>query len=176
MKKWRESLLLGFLLTIPLIFNPFTGEVETWKFYELIIVSVVMCLSAGPFHIKNEVIKYSIATLILFGGIASILSQDLYLAFWGSWDRQLGFAAYLCSILLALSMPKITEKKIVKTLVLSGFLVAIAATILAIAIPESLFEGRVGGSTGNPNILGQFLAMTIFLTLLETLKSPKKWG
>lgn len=172
--KWRESLLLGFLLTIPLIFNPLTGEVETWKFYELVIISLFLALSAGHFFIKNKILKHSIIVLILCGGLSTMLADDIYLAFWGSWDRQLGFVAYLCSILLALSIPKLKEGKFQKTLITSGSLAAIAAVILAITIPESLFEGRIGGTTGNPNILGQLLSVTLFLTLLEFFKNPKK--
>lgn len=172
--KWRESLLLGFLLTIPLIFNPFTGEVEAWKLYGLIIISLFLALSAGHLFIKNKIVKYSIIVLILCGGLSTMLADDIYLAFWGSWDRQLGFAAYVCSILLALSIPTLKEEKLKKTLIASGSLAAIAAIILAITIPESLFEGRMGGSTGNPNILGQLLAITLFATLLEFFKNPKK--
>lgn len=169
-KRIRENLFIGFLFILPLIFNPFSGEVEKWKFYTLIIVSLSSVLSAAPLYVKNKLLQSSLLILLVWGGLATVLSKNIDLAFWGSWDRHLGFAAYFLGILLALGLPFSKEHRFSKAMILSGGMSAAAAILLASSISGSLFEGRMGGTMGNPNILGQFLAITIFFNLYELHK------
>ncbi len=93
-----------------------------------------------------------------------MLAKDNYLAFWGSWDRHFGFAAIISCIVIAAKLPKI---KLDKFFILSGAITSATAIIISGFLNESLFEGRMGGTTGNPNILGAFLVPTIFFTIAK---------
>lgn len=170
MKIKRENLVYGFLLLLPLIFHPWTGEVEILKLILLILLAVILSATQKSAIIKNVWVKWSIITLIVFGGIATLGAENLYLAFWGSWDRRFGYIALLSGILLASSLPKLKVDTLTKTLQISGTLSAVAAMLLSYTIPESLFEGRIGGTLGNPNILGGFLAVTVFINGTDFLK------
>lgn len=172
----KEQLFLGFLFFLPLVFNPISGEVESLKFYFYLIVGLILALSAGSFQIKNRFNQAGFIFLILASGLSTMLAQDPYLAFWGSVDRRMGAAGFLLALMLALSVPSILKKTTLaplkNTLVASGCAAAVLALLLALWVPSSLFEGRWGGTLGNPDLLGQFLVFTLTLTGYQLLKKP----
>ncbi len=171
--KIDELIFTAVFLLLPLIFNPFSGEVEKPKLILVAALALFLLLYKQKFDIKNRVIKYSLAALIVFGGISTILAENSYLAFFGSWDRAFGFLAILSCILIALAMPKFKAEKISGLFILSGALTALIGIFMSAYAPDSLFEGRMGGTTGNPNILGAFLVPTIFLTLPRLNRKEK---
>lgn len=171
--KIDELIFTAVFLLLPLIFNPFSGEVEKPKLILMTALALFLFLYKQELDTKNRAIKYALITLIIFGGISTLLAENSYLAFFGSWDRAFGFSAILACILIALALPKFKVEKISRLFILSGALTSFAAILMSAYVPDSLFEGRTGGTTGNPNILGAFLVPTIFLTLPRLNRKEK---
>jgi len=172
-KKLQSALFSCFLVLTPLLFNPLDGSVERVKFIVLCIFSLIFYLLKRTDKI-NEIFKWTIVLLIFFGFISTILSQDIYLAFWGSPERCFGFAAFLSAMMLALGIPKIDYKSLINFFIVSGTLSTLAAIILGIFSQDSLFEGRISGTLGNPNLLGQFLAVTLFFGIYRFIEKRNK--
>lgn len=171
--KIDELVFTAAFLLLPLFFNPFSGEVEKPKLILMSALALFLLLYKQELNVKNRVIKYSLATLIVFGGISTALAEDKYLAFFGATDRAFGFLAILSGILIAMTLPKFKEEKISRLFIVSGALTALVGIFMSAFVPDSLFEGRMGGTTGNPNILGAFLVPTIFLTLTRLNRKDK---
>jgi len=161
--KINDLVFLAIFILLPLVFNPLNGQVEGIKLGFLVFLAIFLGFWPGKFKWN-----YSLAVLIIFGSIATIFAQDKYLAFWGSWDRHFGFAAILACIVIAAKLPKI---KLERFFILSGAITSAAAIVITNFSPVSLFEGRMGGTTGNPNILGAFLVPTIFITVANFKKN-----
>ncbi len=155
--KINDAIFLAVFILLPLVFNPFNGEVEIVKLGFLVFLAILLGFWPGKFKWN-----YSLAVLIIFGAIATVFAEDKYLAFWGSSERHFGFAAMLAGIVIAAKLPKINFEKF---FILSGAISSAAAIVITNISSASLFEGRMGGTTGNPNILGAFLVPTIFLTI-----------
>lgn len=161
--KINELIFLAIFILIPLVFNPINGEVEVVKLGLLVFLAIFLGFWPGKFKWN-----YSLAVLIIFGAIATIFAQDKYLAFWGSGERHFGLAAILAGIVIASKLPKINLERF---FILSGSITSAAAILISNISSASLFEGRMGGTTGNPNILGAFLVPTIFLTIANFKKN-----
>jgi len=170
-----KNLFFGSLFLLPLIFNPFTGNVEGVKFILFGLTSLILffCNNKRFSDLKSPII-WALIAIVIAGGFATIFSIDVYTAFFGSTDRRLGFASYSFFILLILNLPKIKISDLKKHLIISGSLTSIAAIVLGFIFNTGLFENRIGGTLGNPNFLGQFLAITIFLNAYELINNKKK--
>jgi len=171
----NKKLFLGSIIILPLLFNPFTGNVEGVKFIVFLLLSLWLCFcnTDKNYKIKNPLIII-LATIIITGGLATIFSGDIYTSFFGADDRRIGFLSYLAFSLLALNSPKLQPDKIKKYLIVSGFITSFTSLTLGLVFKLGLFENRISGTLGNPNFLGQFLAVTIFLTAYELINRKKR--
>jgi hypothetical protein len=163
-----------FILMTPLLINPFSGLPDNIKLLMFFLASFFYFTINKLKKDLNPIFKYSIASLIALGGISTMLSTNIYLSFWGSPDRCFGFFLFLLTVFLALGLPKIKSSKLFNILISSGVIVSIIALLLGIFVEASLFEGRIAGTLGNPNLLGQFLLVPLFLTIYKLLKKRKK--
>lgn len=169
-----EILFLSFLFVLPLVVNFHSLTVEDAKLYALLITSFLLCFTRGFFKWNWAFI--STILLLLLGMVIAITSDDVELSFLGSDKRHLGYIAWFAAGILGLKIAQLNEdeklpEKITKCLVFSGTLSAIAAMILGY-FELGLFDGRIGGTMGNPNALGELLCVTIFLTLTK-IRNPK---
>ncbi|MFA5948451.1 MAG: O-antigen ligase family protein [Candidatus Gracilibacteria bacterium] len=169
----QKKLFFIFVILTPLLFNPFSGNTEGVKLIIFAFISLIFFLLNKNTAKIIPVLKYSIACLIILGALSTILSQDIYSAFWGSQDRRFGFYIFLSGLFLALGMPKLKTKEILNGCIIAGTIVSIVAILLGIFIESSLFEGRISGTMGNPNLLGQFLLITLFFSIYRFLENRK---
>ncbi len=162
---WRKKLLLGFLLALPLIFNPITGEVEAAKVIVLSVVSAVLWLTQTSLNLKNRSLLLGLGLFVIVVMLSTFLAQDTLLALWGSSHRFFGAFVWLMAIGLAISSAELLKEKsikldLLKTLSFSGVLTAFVALLL-----QARLADRLIGTTGNPNILGKYLLFTIVISL-----------
>lgn len=82
----------------------------------------------------------------------------------------MGYIVWFCCVLLAFVTPYyISEKSlkgIIKAFIWIGLASAIAAIVMSFIYLGAMFEGRLSGLTGNPNVLGKLLLFTIVLNLV----------
>jgi len=170
----KGNFFLSLLVVVPLLFNPFNGVVEGVKFFALAVVAVSLFLLGNKSKTVGGVLKWTIFALILTGALSTIFAHDIYLAFWGSIDRRFGFAAFLCGLLLAMALPGVKSKNLINAMIVSGTLTSVVALLFGLFLEASLFEGRISGTMGNPNLLGQFLVVPLFLCVSQFLKERRQ--
>lgn len=184
--KLKKALFLSLFIILPFLFNPFTGDVELIKVVFLCIATCLLLIYAVLFikkdfnYSKNsKILLYSMLGFIGFATI-SLLLNDFTTSLYGSYLRYMGYIVWFCCVLLAFVTPYYVSKKslkgITKAFVWIGLASAISAILMILIYSGTMFEGRLSGLTGNPNVLGKLLLFTIVLNLvfLAYLKGKAK--
>lgn len=172
---------MGLFLT-PFLFNPFTGDVEGIK--TLFLSSYILLLFTVAIFNYKKTTSSNIATILsLTIGwmiITSIIHYHDFIIL-GAIDRYHGLLIWMASAMIALITPFfITNisaiKKQTKALIVVSLISTIAALPLAFFIEATVFEDRIGGLTGNPNVLGKLILFVLIILgiSLEQGKSQKK--
>ena len=174
MKNLRKYCLLLFLLPLPLLFNPITGEVEQVKVFALIATALLLWITQPTFESKQKALLTALVLFMITVCLSTFLAEDTLLSLWGSEYRFLGAFAWIAAASLAMSTASIFKNNkvsLLKILASSGTI----TTIIAFTINPTLSE-RLAGTLGNPNVLGKYLLFTAIISLgLYLLSRSKTW-
>lgn len=167
------------LIVIPVNFSYFYYP----RFVFLVLISLVsLFLFLRSRSISYKPLLSPLPFFLLFTLISSILSNDIYIAFYGNNVRYTGFLTYLfCAILMLVAANQRSVLTVIKAMVYTASIVSIIAIMQNYGINIVPHEGfRTGyhsyGTMGNPNFLGTYTvfilpaAMMLYMHLNE-----KKW-
>ncbi len=197
--KLNVYLTAALLFFLPLVFSHFTNlafELPKVTFFRsLILLGLFLAgidlLKTGKLSLPEWKKYYFIYLLSgLFLGtvlISTVTSIAPSLSFFGSYYRLQGFITLFPLVLffwLLLINEEIKSKKefLLKVAVVSGFLVSLYGLGQKIGLipwmsgQKEVFLGRIPSTLGHPNFLGQFLIVTIFITLGLLLQEKKKYS
>ncbi len=123
-------------------------------------------------------IKYLVSGFIFIFilGISTIFSQIRWFSFWGSWERRMGYLAWLHFFIFALILLlSIRNKKQIYRLLIAisaaAFFVGAYGIIQSFNLDPFLWSydpfltGRIFSATGQPNFLGSWLLLVIPVVL-----------
>ncbi len=188
LNKLKRLLFLSLIIITPFLFNPFNGDIELIKviflcsmIFVLLLYAIFFIQKRLKFNKKGKIIVFSILGFILFA-LISTFSNDFLTSIYGQYGRYFGFLPWFSCIMLAFVAPFYIEgknflEKLIKVLIWVGFVSALSAILLSFLDIGAVFEGRLSGFTGNPNVLGKLLLITIILNFiyLAHLKKDTKW-
>lgn len=182
------GLLSSILFFVPLLFNLFanlTFELPKVVFFRSsvligIYLLFIQILRSGKIYVpklaKHPYLLYLIISFFSITFVASIFSISPNLSFFGSYHRQQGFMTLLALYLLffiILTTSSVYQKK--NFLIISGIssatLIAFYGILQKFGLDpikgweDEAFLGRIFGTLGHPNFLGQLLIITILLNL-----------
>ncbi|MFC1647487.1 O-antigen ligase family protein [Patescibacteria group bacterium] len=173
----KKVLFLSLFIILPFLFNPFTGDIELIKVVFLCVATCILLIYAVLFikkdvkySKKGKILLYSMLGFTVFASI-SLFLNDFTISLYGMQGRYMGYIVWFCCVLLAFVVPyyiKNTEslKSLIKTLIWVGFASSIVAILIVFLYSGAVFEGRLSGLTGNPNVLGKLLLFTIVLNFV----------
>lgn len=170
----KKALFLSLFIILPFLFNPFNGDVELIKVIFLSVATLALLIFA-IFFIKQKIRSNTVLTALLIGFLLfatiSLFSNDLLTSLFGIYGRYMGYIAWLSCIMLVFVTPYYLKDEkflnlLVKSLIWVGFTSAIIAILLIFFDINVVFEGRLSGLTGNPNVLGKLLLFTIVLNIV----------
>jgi hypothetical protein len=194
--KWG---LIYLLLAVPIITNPWSqvSIFELPKITTLYAVTIAL-IALYARDICKSFKKHKIARRLTLLWVASLLittffSFDPELSLWGFEGRWQGLFAHLCYVAIFwifLSTFKKTSKGVTRKQTIDRvfhFIIAIASIISLYAIIQKLgidffpqehlqkhgFYGRSFATLGQPNMLGQFLLFTIWITISKLPKQQR---
>ena len=120
---------------------------------------------------------------IIVLGVSTILSQVHWFSFWGSWERKMGYLAWLHFFIFALILLINTRKqsqiyRLIIAILFSCVFVVIYGIIQALGLDpfawtlDPFVVKRIFSSIGQPNFLGSWLLLVIPLALYGVIKRP----
>ena len=181
-----EAVWLAIIFLIPLYFDRglhnifeipknimFQGLVEILLFVYLI----KLVLSGREKGLWTRIKYLAPAIIFIFIlGISTIFSQVRWFSFWGSWERRMGYLAWLhffvfASILILNIKRKDQIYRILLAITLASFFVGVYGIIQALDLEpiewtfDPFLSGRIFSTIGQPNFLGSWILLVLPIIL-----------
>jgi len=188
--------ILAIIFLVPIYFAFFQENYNIFDLNKLvvfrIIITLILLAYISKIFILGKInyqgrngIFFITGLLLLSFIISSIFSIHPLLSWWGSYERQQGFYSLLnyllFFVLLVLNLESFKQiKRILITIILGSFLISLYGIVQhfgydSLAWKEDAFYfGRVFSSLGQPNFLGQYLILTLPLSLYYLIAVSKK--
>ncbi len=189
--------ILAIVFSVPIYFAYFQENFNIFDLNKLVVfriivtlilvvyVSKIFLLGKINFQGKNGIF-FLTGLLLLSFLISSYGSIHPLLSWWGSYERQQGFYSLfnylLFFILLILILRSFLQvKRIILSIILAAFLVCSYGIIQHFGYDplawkeDAFYFGRVFSSLGQPNFLGQYLILTLSLSLYYLIAISKKF-
>lgn len=180
-----EAIWLLIIFLVPLYFDRFIFN--PWEMAKNILfqslTEILLCLFlikiiiVGKYEFFTNIkikIKYLIPGIIfiIILGISTIFSQVPWFSFWGSWERRMGYLAWLhffifAAILFFNLKTEIQIRRIIVTILIASSLVVIYGFIQLLGLEpfewseEAFTTHRVYSTIGQPNFYGSWLLLVI---------------
>jgi len=118
-------------------------------------------------------------------GISTVFSQVKWFSFWGSWERRMGYLAWLhffvFSLILFLNLKSKKQiYRILTSIILSSILVVFYGLIQSQGLDifgwtyDPFVRGRIFSTIGQPNFLGSWLLLVLPLPLIFLYRRKSK--
>lgn len=185
-----QLFLNGFLVLLPLVFLPWANQqFELPKFVFLMACCGVMLLATG-FSLFRRPLPKLLGNPVLLSGSLLLLYLLLHSmlislvpvnSVWGSYQRHSGVLLYVLLFVVYAVVLRRREAtdQILRWMSISGVLTAVLGIMQwlwpALWGGLAATSGRIFSTLGVPNFLGQWLLMTIVVTLYCSFRSRRRW-